>query len=95
MRLAGGARVSVLEFALIVAGIALPFHFFVRRELEKLSDPAHLRTQGVVIVSTAALDARAAPIGTYMGQAIWESVTFKGMRFRYVRVVVRRHREAL
>ena len=78
---------NVIELALIVGGIALPFHFLVRRELGKLSNPRHLREHGVVIVSLRALESRSEAIGTFMGQTIWDSVTFKGMRYRFDRVI--------
>ncbi len=87
--------VDVIELALILGCIALPFHFLVRRELGKLNDPRHLRTHGVVIVSPGALETRSEAIGTFMGHPIWESVTFKGMRYRFDRVIDRRKKERI
>jgi len=47
----------------------------------------------VVIVHERALDERSAPIGEYMGSPIWGSVTFKGMVYRFDRIVRRRERD--
>jgi len=78
---------SPLDAAVIAALLALPFHWAVQRELARQADPAYLRRHGVVIQSLRAIDACAAPIGAYMGQPIWASVTFKGMIYRFDRVV--------
>ena len=74
------------ELLLLAGAIGLPFHLMVVREFQKLTDPRYLREQGVVILSSHALEEHALPIGTYMGQSIWESVTFKGMRYRFDRI---------
>jgi hypothetical protein len=74
------------ELLLLAGAIGLPFHLLVVREFEKLTDPRYLREHGVVILSSRALEDHALPIGTYMGQSIWESVTFKGMQYRFDRV---------
>jgi hypothetical protein len=73
--------------------LAAPFHLVVRRHIAVHTDPALLREQGVVIVHERALDERSAPIGEYMGSPIWGSVTFKGMVYRFDRVVHRRERD--
>ena len=73
--------------------LALPFHLVVRRYIAVHTDPALLREQGVVIVHDRALDERSAPIGEYMGSPIWGSVTFKGMVYRFDRIVRRRERD--
>ena len=77
----------------LCAVIALPFHLVVRRYVEVHTDPARLREQGVVIVHERALDERSAPIGEYMGSPIWGSVTFKGMVYRFDRIVRRSERD--
>lgn len=66
-----------------------------RRELDKLDDPGYLRRHGVVIVSPAVLEAHSAPIGRYQDREIWGSVTFKGMRYRFDRVVSEKERERI
>ena len=73
--------------------LALPFHLVVRRYVAVHTDPALLREKGVVIVHDRALQARSAPIGEYMGSPIWGSVTFKGMIYRFDRIVRRRDRD--
>ena len=77
----------------LCAVIALPFHLVVRRYVDVHTDPARLREQGVVIVHERALDERSAPIGEYMGSPIWGSVTFKGLVYRFDRIVRRRDRD--
>ena len=77
----------------LCAVFALPFHLVVRRYVDVHTDPALLREQGVVIVHERALDDRAAPIGEYMGRPIWGSVTFKGMVYRFDRIVRPRERD--
>jgi hypothetical protein len=86
---------NALEAGVLVALLALPFHWLVQRELDKLGDPSYLRRHGVVIVSPAALQAHSAPIGRYMDREIWGSVTFMGMRYRYDRIVAPRERERI
>ena len=84
---------SPLDAAVLAALLALPFHWAVRRELARQADPAYLRRHGVVIVSLSALDAHAEPVGRYMGRDIWRSVLFKGMEYRFDRIVPARERE--
>jgi hypothetical protein len=84
-----------MEAAIIVACLALPLLWIVRRELERLEEPAYLRQHGVVIVSERALQSHSAPIGEYRGHPIWASVRFKGMDYRFDRVVESRQRERL
>ena len=75
-----------LELLLLCGAIALPFYLLVVAECEKAADPRYLREEGVVIVSLRAIEDHSDVIGTYMGQSIWESVTFKGMRYRFQRI---------
>jgi hypothetical protein len=86
---------SALEAAVLISLLALPWYWLVQRELAKLSDPAHLRKQGVVIVSERALQSRGAAIGEYLGGPIWGSVRFMGIDYRFDRVQERRLRERL
>lgn len=78
------------EAVLVILALALPLFWIVRREMERLDDPAYLREHGVVIVSESALEAHSAPIGEYRGHPIWGSVRFKGMEYRFDRVVEQR-----
>jgi hypothetical protein len=73
--------------------LALPFHLVVRRYIAVHTDPALLRERGVIIVHDRALEERSAPIGEYMGRPIWGSVTFKGMVYRFDRIVQPRERD--
>lgn len=87
--------ISPIEAGLLIVVFALPWFWFLHRQIAKLADPRHLRKRGVVIVLDRVLEARAAPIGEYMGQPIWASVTFKGMRYRFDHVLDRSRRERL
>jgi hypothetical protein len=78
-----------LGAALLVALMTLPFHWLVRRQLDKLVEPEHLRRRGVVIVRSEALQAHSKAIGVYRGVPIWGSVTFMGMRYRFHHVTER------
>ena len=42
-----------------------------------------------------ALEGHAQALGTYMGREIWANVTFKGMVYRFDRVVLARERERI
>ena len=86
---------SALEAFVVIALIAWPWIWLVRRELGKLRDPRYLRRHGVVIVSENALQWHSAPIGEYMGRPIWGAVRFMGMEYRFDRVVDRRRRERI
>jgi hypothetical protein len=86
---------SALDAAALFVMLALPLHWLVQREFARLSDPAYLRAQGVVIVKESALEAHAPPIGEYLGHPIWASVQFMGMKYRFHHVQDRRARERL
>jgi hypothetical protein len=75
-----------LEVAVLIAVLALPFHFLVLWQFERMHDPAYLRQQGIVVVRESALDGHTEPVGRYAGRAIWGSVTFLGMVYRFDRV---------
>jgi hypothetical protein len=74
---------SPLEAAALVAVLVLPFHLLVLWHVERMRDPAYLRRQGIVVVRESALDGHSGPVGSYVGQPIWGSVTFMGMRYRF------------
>jgi hypothetical protein len=84
---------SPLESALMVAVMALPAFWWVQRQLARDSDPDYLRKQGVVIVLEKALEAHSGAIGEYMGRPVWETVTFKGMLYRFSHILDARKRE--
>ena len=84
-----------LDAAALVALLAWPFHWALTRELDRLEDPAYLARQGIVIVKLSALDSHAEAIGVYKGREIWRSLTFKGMQYRFDRVVPASARERL
>lgn len=84
-----------LEALCLVIALSLPFYWLVWREIERQSDPAYLRDRGVVIVLEKALDAHSEPIGQFMDHPIWATVTFKGMVYRFDRVIPARHRERI
>jgi hypothetical protein len=86
---------SPLDAAGLCLVLYLPFHWLVRRHFLQLEDPAYLRRQGVVIQSDTVLAARSAPIGEYLGRPISGSLEFMGMRYRFDRVLDRRHRERI
>ena len=84
-----------LEAALMFLAMALPAFWWVHRKFARDSDPAYLRTQGVVIVLERALEAHSAPIGEFMGHPVWETVTFKGLLYRFDHVLESRRRERI
>jgi hypothetical protein len=84
-----------METALVVLSLALPIYLVVRWELERLEHPAYLRSHGVVILSEEVLQGHSAPIGEYRGHPIWASVRFKGMDYRFARIVDGRERERI
>lgn len=84
-----------LEALLVFLCLALPVRWIVQRELDRLDDAAYLREHGVIIVSERALQAHSAPVGEYRGRPIWGSVRFKGMTYRFDRIVEPRERERL
>jgi hypothetical protein len=85
--------VTPLDAAALVALLALPFHWAVKRELAQIEDPAYLRAHGVVIVSLSAIEAHSETIGRYRGQDIWRTLTFKGIVYAFDRVVPPAERE--
>jgi len=87
--------VNALEAGVLVALLALGIRWLVQRELDKLEDPRYLHDHGVVIVVPSALEAHSDPIGRYMGNEIWGSVTFMGMLYRFDHVARARERERL
>jgi hypothetical protein len=86
---------SPLEALVVFLLVALPIHFLVKREFEKLADPVYLRAHGVVLVSERALQAHADPIGEYRGHPIWASVRFMGMEYRFDHIRDPKTRERL
>jgi hypothetical protein len=86
---------SPLESALLFLVLALPPFWWLQRQVAQLSDPAYLRRHGVVIVLDTAIEAHSPPIGEFMGRPIWETVTFKGMLYRFDHTIAPRRREKI
>ena len=86
---------SPFEFSVVFALVVLAVHWLVKREFEKLADPAYLRAHGVVVVSERALQAHSEPIGEYQGHPIWGNVRFMGMDYRFDHIQDRKARERL
>lgn len=61
----------------------------IRAQLAKLSDPAHLRKQGVFLMGLDVLEATGEPIGCYQGAPIYATVRYLGATYRYAGVVPR------
>jgi hypothetical protein len=77
---------SPIEAALLIAALALAFHFVVRWQLGLLASPRYLRNHGVVICRDDVVEYSGEVIGSYRGCDIHESVVFMGMRYRFERV---------
>lgn len=75
-----------LEAVALIGVLVLPLHCLVQWQLAKLYDPAYLRTQGIVVVRESVLDGHTDSVGEYAGRAIWGSVTFLGMTYRFDRI---------
>jgi hypothetical protein len=86
---------SPLESALLFLVLALPAYWWMQRQIARDADPAYLRGVGVIVVLERALEARSAPIGQFMGHPVWENVTFKGMLYRFDRVIPARLKEGI
>jgi hypothetical protein len=84
-----------IDAAVLIVLMSLPLHWLVLRHFHRLGDPAYLRRQGIVVERASALEARAAPIGEYLGTPIAGAVVFKGMRYRFDHVLDRRSRERI
>jgi hypothetical protein len=75
-----------LEAVALVAILFLPIHCLVQWQFSRLDDPSYLRSHGIVVVHECTLEGHTEPVGEYAGRAIWGSVTFMGMRYRFDRV---------
>lgn len=84
-----------LYAALIVALLALPFHWAIRRELRRLATPEYLRARGVVIVARRAVRLEARVVGRYMDLPIPAGLSFRGMRYHFDHVIAQHEREAI
>src|SRR5262245_36421861 len=83
-----------LDAGALVLLMLLPFHWLIRRELAK-EEARDLRRCGIVIVRERALEAHSRAIGEYRGHEIWETVTFRGLVYRFHHVLPRERREKL
>jgi hypothetical protein len=84
-----------IDAAILVAILSLPLHWLVLRHFDQLGDPAYVRRHGIIVQAESAVEARGAALGEYMRFPIWGSVTFKGMHYRFDRVLDRRCRERI
>ena len=75
-----------LEAVALIVVLLLPLHCLVQWQFSRLHDPQFLRAQGIVVVRESALDGHTDPVGEYAGCAIWGSVTFLGMIYRFDRI---------
>jgi hypothetical protein len=75
-----------IDAAALVCLMVIPFHWLVQRQLakEENRDP---RRCGIVIVRERALDGYSGSVGCYKGRQIWETVTFRGLVYRFDRVI--------
>lgn len=85
---------SPLEAALLVIGLALPFHLLLQWQLGRLSDPRYLRTCGVVVCNPDIVE-RGPVSGSFAGTPIHDSVVFMGMHYRFDRIVPHAERERI
>lgn len=92
MKVARHTGMEALALAVIIAGIALPIHFAMKWQLDRLCDPRHIRSSGVAIAREEALEGHAAVIGHYAGHEIYAWVQFMGMRYRFDRIARRSYR---
>lgn len=76
-----------LDAAFVFALLFLPLNWLVLRHFDRLQEASYLRGCGVVICSHTVIDAWGAPIASYMGSPVWASITFKGMQYRFDRVI--------
>ena len=78
---------SLLAATVIVALGFSPILWLLRRQFNRLDDPANMLLYGVVVRRMEALDGVAECIGRYRDSDIYRYVTFKGMRYDFERVV--------
>lgn len=78
---------SPLEAALLIAGLALPFHFFLQWQLGLQCDPRYLRRHGVVIRREEIIERSGEVVGHYRGRDIPAELRFMGMTYRFSGIV--------
>lgn len=78
--------ISPLEAALAVAALAAPFYALVCWQLERLSDPAYLRANGVAVAHSSVIQRRGTVIGRYRSSEIYPELVFMGMVYRFDRI---------
>ena len=78
--------ISPLEAALVVAALAAPFYALLHWQLERLSDPAYLRANGVAVARPSVIERRGPIIGRYRSTEIYAELVFMGMVYRFDRV---------
>jgi hypothetical protein len=84
--------VDLIFFLVILASLALPFHWAVMAQFARWASPEYFRRYGVIILRMEALDGRTEVIGRHRGAPIYRSVAFKGMEYEFARIVSPRYR---
>jgi hypothetical protein len=87
--------VNALETAALVLLLMLPLHFFVQRELRRLSDPRHIRAHGVTIEHDALVARCGEIVGSYSGCDIYAEVVFMNMVYRFDRIAPQSYRHSV
>lgn len=67
----------------------------LRRELAARNRPEYWRRWGAVVLEDGALEIREDPIGSYMGQAIFEHVRFAGCDYHFNRITRSEERDLI
>jgi hypothetical protein len=83
---------DALYCIVIASALILPLHWAVTRQLERLDSPEYFRRHGVIIKRLEALDMRGEPVGRYLDAPIYGRVGFKGMVYKFARVVPAHYR---
>jgi hypothetical protein len=83
--------VNLLDLVLIVAALALMFHWAVMFALTWWESPEYFKRFGVIILRPEGLDGHGELIGRYGGAPIYRSVSFKGMDYEFAGVVPPRY----
>ena len=78
--------IGPIEAALAVAALVAPFYVLVRWQLDRLSDPAYLRANGVAVARPSVIERRGPIIGRYRSTEIHAELFFMGMVYRFDRV---------
>ena len=83
--------VELFYLIVLVLGLTLPFHLLVMHQFARWESPEYYRRYGVIIRRPEALEAFGEVIGHYRGAPIHDSVTFKGLKYRFAGIVSPRY----